>query len=214
MKFNKMKKTIIISTLALGLVACGTTENKESNDSKSTTHEIVKTKSLTYSIKIDKSVVSWKGSMIGVYAHEGDLKLTEGSLTTEDGAITEGEFTVDMNTMITTDDDALYEMAPREKLIGHLKAPDFFDTEQFPTGNFKIKSVEGDVITGDLTLKGVAKEATINAVSTTETDGNISATGTLVFNRQDYGITYKNTMNDMVLSDDIELTISIEGAIK
>lgn len=209
-----MKKTIILSTLAIGLFACGNSNQNEVKEEA--TNEVVATETVpvSYAIDTEKSVVSWKGSMIGVYAHEGDLKLTEGSLTTEDGAITEGEFTVDMNTMITTDDDALYEMAPREKLIGHLKAPDFFDTEQFPTGNFKIKSVEGDVITGDLTLKGVTKEATINAVSTTETDGNISATGTLVFNRQDYGITYKNTMNDMVLSDDIELTISIEGAIK
>jgi polyisoprenoid-binding protein YceI len=209
-----MKKTIILSTLAIGLFACGSSNQNEVKEEAINEVVATETAPTSYAIDVEKSVVSWKGSMIGVYAHEGDLKLTEGSLTTEDGAITAGEFTVDMNTMITTDDDALYEMAPREKLIGHLKAPDFFDTEQFPTGNFKIKSVEGDVITGDLTLKGVTKEATINAVTTTETDGNISATGTLVFNRQDYGITYKNTMNDMVLSDDIELTISIEGAVK
>ncbi len=209
-----MKKTIIISTLAIGLFACGNSNQNEVKEEA--TNEVVATETAatSYAIDAEKSVVSWKGSMIGVYAHEGDLKLTEGSITTNDGVITGGEFTVNMNSMVTTDDDALYQMAPREKLIGHLKAPDFFDTEKFPTGNFKIKSVEGNVITGDLTLKGVTKEATINAVTTTETDGNISATGTLVFNRQDYGIAYKNTMNDMVLSDDIELTISIEGAVK
>ena len=209
-----MKKTIIISTLAIGLFACGNSNQNEVKEEA--TNEVVATETAatSYAIDVEKSVVSWKGSMIGVYAHEGDLKLNEGSLTTNDGVITGGEFTVNMNSMVTTDDDALYQMAPREKLIGHLKAPDFFDTEKFPTGNFKIKSVEGNVITGDLTLKGVTKEATINAVTTTETDGNISATGTLVFNRQDYGIAYKNTMNDMVLSDDIELTISIEGAVK
>ncbi len=209
-----MKKTIILSTLAIGLFACGNSNQNEVKEEA--TNEVVATETVpvSYAIDTEKSVVSWKGSMIGVYAHEGDLKLTEGSITTNDGVITGGEFTVNMNSMVTTDDDALYQMAPREKLIGHLKAPDFFDTEKFPTGNFKIKSVEGNVITGDLTLKGVTKEATINAVTTTETDGNISATGTLVFNRQDYGIAYKNTMNDMVLSDDIELTISIEGAVK
>ena len=209
-----MKKTIILSTLAIGLFACGNSNQNEVKEEA--TNEVVATETVpvSYAIDTEKSVVSWKGSMIGVYAHEGDLKLTEGSITTNDGVITGGEFTVNMNSMVTTDDDALYQMAPREKLIGHLKAPDFFDTEKFPTGNFKIKNVKGDVITGDLTLKGVTKKATINEVATTETNGNISATGTLVFNRQDYGITYKNTMNDMVLSDDIELTISIEGAVK
>lgn len=209
-----MKKTIILSTLAIGLFACGNSNQNEAEEE--TTNEVVATETVTksYTIDTEKSVVSWKGSMIGVYAHEGDLKFTEGSLETENGTITSGEFTVDMNTMVTTDDDALYEMAPREKLIGHLKAPDFFDTEQFPNGSFKIKAVEGDVITGDLTLKGITKESKVNVVTITETDGNISATGTLVFNRQDYGITYKNTMNDMVLSDDIELTINIEGAVK
>ncbi|MBD77796.1 MAG: hypothetical protein CL840_02490 [Crocinitomicaceae bacterium] len=209
-----MKKTIILSALAIGLFACGTSNKKEVKAEAS--NEVVATETVptSYIIDVEKSVVSWKGSMIGVYAHEGDLKLSKGSLTTADGLITDGEFAVDMNSMVTTDDDALYQMAPREKLIGHLKSPDFFDTEQFPVGNFKIKSVNGDVITGDLTIKGVVKKATINAITLTETNGNISATGALVFNRQDYGITYKNTMNDMVLSDDVELTISIEGVSK
>lgn len=208
-----MKKTIILSTIALGLFACGG-ETEKNEDVVATNEEVTaEAVVVSYSMDTEKSVVSWKGSMIGVYAHEGDLKFSEGSLTTSDGAITDGEFTVDMNSMVTTDDDALYEMAPREKLIGHLKAPDFFSTEEFPTSNFKISSIEGDVITGDLTLKGVTKAATITALTVSEANGNISASGSLVFNRQDYGITYKNTMNDMVLSDEIELTISIEGVL-
>jgi len=206
-----MKTMIVASAIAFGLFACSNANENAEDTAEKSKVETVETNPVSYNIDTETSVISWKGSMIGVYAHEGTLSVSSGSVTLKDGAVTEGNFTVDMNSMVTTDDDALYEMAPREKLIGHLQSPDFFATEEFPTGDFKVMSVSGDVITGELTLKGVTKEATINSVKVDETDGSFSATGNLVFNRQDFGISYENTMNDMVLSDDIELAISILG---
>ncbi len=208
----KMKKTIILTTIAFGLFACGSSNQSEAENTVAETVE--ETVAVNYSVDTENSITSWKGSMVAVYAHTGDLKFSDGSLTINGGMVTAGDFSVDMTSMVTTDDDALYEMAPREKLIGHLQAPDFFATEEFPTASFTINSAEGDMVTGDLTVKGVTKEATINSVVITETEGSVTATGSLVFNRQDYGITYTNTMNDMVLSDDIELTINITGQTK
>jgi len=49
-------------------------------------------------------------------------------------------------------------MGPREKLIGHLKAADFFDTENFPTAIFKITKVNGNEVFGNLTIKGKTNE--------------------------------------------------------
>ncbi len=208
-----MRPIIIAVAITIGLLACNNTSQNETSSVKpeTTNKEVVETTSVFYSIDVDKSVVNWKGSMVGVYAHEGTVVLTNGSLTVRDGLVTDGSFTVDLNSMITTDSDVLYKMAPREKLIGHLKADDFFGTEKFPTAVFKINSVEGDVLKGDLTVKGVTHEESVTSVKLTESDGVINATGSLVFDRQKYGITYKNKMNDMVLSDDIELVISISA---
>ena len=209
----KMRPIIIAVAITIGLLACNNTSQNETNKINPVTSntKVVETTSVFYSINVDKSIVNWKGSMVGVYAHEGTVVLTNGSLTVQDGLVTDGSFTVDLNSMITTDSDVLYKMAPREKLIGHLKADDFFGTEKFPTAVFKINSVKGAVLKGDLTVKGVTHEESVTSVKLTESDGVINATGSLVFDRQKYGITYKNKMNDMVLSDDIELVISISA---
>ena len=143
--------------------------------------------------------------MIGVYAHEGDLKFESGKLTLSNDALAEGEFLVDMNSMITTDNDALYKMAPRETLIGHLKSADFFDTKNFPMTTFKITKVNGNKVFGNLTIKGKTNEEKLTNVIIQEN----KFSGTLTFDRQKYGVSYKNTMNDMVLSNDIELKIEI-----
>ncbi len=168
--------------------------------------------SFTYQIDTENSKVGWKGSMIGVYSHEGDLLFKEGHLSINGGQLVEGAFTADMTSMVTTDDDALYKMASREKLIGHLSAPDFFSTEEFPTATFLVKSHSGNTVTGDLTIRGMTNEETITDVIIVEENGTFTATGNLVFDRQLYNVSYEHKMSDMVLSDDIELTISLSGS--
>lgn len=213
MSIMKMRTLIIAGAITVGLLACNNTSQNETSNAKPKTsnYKAVETTPVSYSIDASKSIVNWKGSMAGVYAHEGTVALTNGSLTVKDGLVTDGNFTVDLNSMVTTDSDVLYKMAPREKLIGHLKTDDFFGTDKFPTAVFKIKSVEGDVLTGDLTVKGVTHEESVTSVILTESESAVTATGNLVFDRQKYGIVYKNKMNDMVLSDDIELVISISA---
>lgn len=205
----KMKTRLIASLLILGLFACNNSNKNESSDSREqqVANEDTVT-SVSYAIDTT-SFVNWKGSMIGVYAHEGTIGFKEGSLTITGGLVSEGAFIVDMSSMVTTDDDALYEMAPREKLIGHLQSDDFFSVETFPTASFTVKSATEGSITGDLTIKGVTNEETVTNVSIDEDGGKLSASGNLTFDRQIYGISYKNTMGDMVLADEIELRIEL-----
>jgi polyisoprenoid-binding protein YceI len=204
----KMKTRLIASLLILGLFACNNSNKNESSDSREQVANEDTVTSVSYAIDTT-SFVNWKGSMIGVYAHEGTIGFKEGSLTITGGIVSEGAFIVDMSSMVTTDDDALYEMAPREKLIGHLQSDDFFSVETFPTASFTVKSATEGSITGDLTIKGVTNEETVTNVSIDEDGGKLSASGNLTFDRQIYGISYKNTMGDMVLADEIELRIEL-----
>ena len=82
---------------------------------------------------------------------------------------------------------------------GHLKGADFFDVEKYPTITFTLKSIakKGDdyEVTGDLTIKDVTKEITLDYEhSGSETDpyGNVKVGGTLTgsINRSDWGLVW------------------------
>ena len=58
---------------------------------------------------------------------------------------------------------------PNPQMAVHIKGPDFFDAEQYPEATFKSTAINktGDniyEITGDLTIKGITKTITLNAV--------------------------------------------------
>ena len=55
-----------------------------------------------------------------------------------------------------------------EQRDAHLRSPDFFHVEQFPTMKFTSKRIEGDVtgefkLIGDLTIRDQSKEVTLDA---------------------------------------------------
>ena len=208
-----MKRLFILSIAVISLIACNSNENNDNTDIKDD-NTLDESLQKDYSVNTGESVLNWKGTMVGVYAHEGTLNFKDSELSVTDGKIVSGSFTVDMNSMLTTDDDALYANSSREKLIGHLQADDFFATELFPTASFTIKSMEGDLITGDLSIRGKTNSEKLTDVVFSEVNGSFTASGNMIFDRQKYDVRYESTMKDMVLSDDIELTITLSGNSK
>jgi polyisoprenoid-binding protein YceI len=105
-------------------------------------------------------------------------------------------------------------------LDSHLKQPDFFDADKFPTVTFKstsVQSVGGNhyKVTGDLTVHGVTKSvvlnATLNKSGTHPMTGQpaigFNATGTL--KRSDFGLgAYVPKV-----SDEIKLDITTEAEV-
>jgi polyisoprenoid-binding protein YceI len=102
----------------------------------------------------------------------------------------------------------------------HLKQPDFFDADKYPTITFKSTSVQplggkNYKVTGDLTVHGVTKPVVLNATlnnvgphpMTKQQAIGFNATGTL--KRSDFG------MGAYVpkVSDEIQLTITTEGSV-
>jgi len=80
----------------------------------------------------------------------------------------------------------------------HLRSEDFFDVRQFPTITFQSLRVEGAgrraTVLGRLSLHGVAREIAV-PVDIDLTSPALVATGELVINRRDYGITYQSFLN-------------------
>ncbi len=105
----------------------------------------------------------------------------------------------------------------------HLKSPDFFNVEKFPTMTYKMKSYEriGDNqyrTKGDLTLLGMTKEivltGTINGLLPKDPMGNtragFSAHGKI--NRQDFGMKWSKVLDNggLVVGDDVDINLEIE----
>lgn len=163
-------------------------------------------------VDVGASIVGWTGSMVGVYDHTGTINILEGMISMENGTLSGGSFTIDMNS-ITPLDENYGEDNPKEKLVGHLGSADFFDIAANPTSNFVMTGMdlEAGTISGDLTVKGVTNAETLTDVTLDKETA--TATANLVFNRQTYGVSYASTMKDMVLSDDITLNITLKLAM-
>ncbi len=108
------------------------------------------------------------------------------------------------------------------KRDAHLKSPDFFDAEKYPTMTFKSTKVEraGEgkyKVTGDLTIKGTRKPVVLDVTGPTqeikgmmgETRRAVSATTRI--NRRDFGLNWSKMVEaGPVVGDDVNIEISAE----
>ncbi len=141
-------------------------------------HEVVTTagaaavpafRNRTYLLDRDRSVFRWTGRSI-VGRHHGTIELSGGELTVTDRQPASGWFTLDMTTIHNED---LQDEAFRRLLESHLRSDDFFDVDDYPSARFDIRGIiplagstpgtPGYRVTGELTLRGVARELVFDA---------------------------------------------------
>ncbi len=105
---------------------------------------------------------------------------------------------------------------------GHVKGPDFFDVENYPTMTFVSTGLRGDgaeyVLTGDLTIKGVSKSVELDlefeGVSPDPWGGTrvgFSASGEV--NRRDFGLDFdvKLDTGGVLVSEKIKIELEIQA---
>jgi len=202
-----MKKTNFLITIAMsiGLVLVSCNRQKST---KETTDEAVKLKDIE--INLEESAVKWKGIMLGVYSHEGTLKLTQAELIVDKGKLIGGSFTVDMKSITPTDKNYDIEKGNTpERLVGHLSAADFFDISNHQTAKFEIKKMEGNSATGILTIRGISGEEKVENITVSKAEEKVKITGDLVFNRKKYNVSWDSPAKDMVLSEDVEVKVEL-----
>ncbi len=104
----------------------------------------------------------------------------------------------------------------------HLKSPDFFDAKKFPTIAFKsskIVKVAGNKykLTGDLTIHGVTKPITLDAIVSDAIKNpwgkmvrGVKLTGKL--NRSQYGLKWNKTLETggVLVGEEVTLDIQVE----
>ncbi len=162
-------------------------------------------------INTSKSKIEWVGKKV-TGQHSGTISFKEGVLNFKSGKLTGGSFTVDMTSIEVTD---LKAGEGKEKLEGHLKAPDFFGTENHKEAKLVFTSVKAKggnkyAVTGNLTIKGITKPVTFDL-----TVAKNSAVTEFKVDRTKYGIEYGSGsifdgLGDNMIYDDFELTVNLQ----
>lgn len=205
-----MKKEIsrIFMILALGLtvIACKD-KAKEANTSDAEAAKVAESTSVKYVANVGESTIEWKGFK-PTGTHNGAISIDSGVLTTNDGNIHSGTFLINMS--------SITEVENNEKLIGHLKSADFFDVEKFPSAAFEITGLEGNMLSGNLSLKGVKNNISFPVTVSNNGDEMTLTSEAFTIDRSKWNVKYGSKsffddLGDKFINDDIELKITVKA---
>jgi polyisoprenoid-binding protein YceI len=173
--------------------------------------------SAAQTLRVDtaQSQMEWVGTK-PTGRHTGYMKIQEGTIGVQDSVITGGRFVIDVNSLQPVDQDA----EQNGKLRGHLLSPDFFDAANHPTAVFEIASVQPGAdstmqdathtITGNLTLKGIAKSISFPARVQMSPAG-IVADANFNIDRTQWGMNYMGdaSIQDKFINHDVNLKLHL-----
>lgn len=104
-----------------------------------------------------------------------------------------------------------------DKRDEHLKTPDFFDAQKYPTAKFQNTSItkkgKSFQVIGDLTIRDVTKKVTFMAENLGQIEDPMMKTMKNIFyakgtiNRRDFGVNYGT---DAIVGDKVDIYINLE----
>ena len=214
-----LKLSTLFLSLGLFIASCGGSDKPDAEVSEPTQPTTPTTETSSYDVNTEASVINWRGFKPTGSSHNGTLKISSGVVSVENGQLTGGNFVVDMNTL---DNDDLKGSDGYEKLLGHLKSPDFFSVDEYPEAKLEITSVEEAAgengtthnISGNLTIKDVTKNITFPA-TVNVTESGVDASAAFVVDRSEFNVKFgskdffPDLVGDKVISDDLELTVKL-----
>lgn len=166
-----------------------------------------------YDVDLDHSIVEFKVAHMVISKTTGHFKDYTGFIEMDPDAGTVKAIEATIKTASVTTN--------QEKRDAHLRNPDFFDSEKYPTMAYKMKSYkksgDGYTAVGDLTLHGVTKEITLtgnlNGVTKDpwgNTRAGFTAEGTV--NRKDFGMVWNKALDSggLVVGDEVLIKLDIE----
>jgi polyisoprenoid-binding protein YceI len=170
-----------------------------------------------YNINAGGSIIKWVGRKVSGQ-HNGTVKVKSGSIEFANGNIKSGTIIIDMTTIV--DEDLTGES--KGKLEGHLRSEDFFSTSSHPEAKFVVKNAiqknkhQFEII-GDLTIKGITKEAKANVVAVPNGPTGLNVSGGFSIDRIAYGIKYGSgqffkDLGDKMIDDNFTVTLDVKAS--
>jgi len=184
----------------------------------------------TYTVNAKDSKLEWQGWK-PTGTHDGAVNIASGNLLVNNQQLVGGSFTIDMTSIVVLDiEDPEYNA----KLKGHLTSADFFEVETYSTASFEITGVKaidgnsidenkekGDVIpnhsiTGNLTMKGITKSITFNAMVDITSSKITASTNQFYINRTDWNVQYGSKkffsdLKDKFINDEMGISIKLRA---
>lgn len=164
----------------------------------------------------EKKLIDWK--------HNGTVAVKSGELykvmDPVKGDSVMGKVVVDMNTIVGLDTNS------NEKLVGHLKSPDFFDVATYPTATLEFTAVADATnilskgtaykATGTLTVRGKTNPVEFSVVAQETPEGIVTGTTDLVIDRSKFDIKFGSAaffslekLGNNLIVDEIPLKITL-----
>jgi polyisoprenoid-binding protein YceI len=140
------------------------------------------------------------------------------------GEITIGEEPEASSVEVVIDAASVESADPRRD--DHLRSPDFFDVEQYPTITFRSTKVEPDKsglwkVTGDLTVKDVTKPVVLEvefdgAQSTPWGDERAGFSAATELDREDWGLRWNQTLETggVLVGKKVRIELNVEAVRK
>jgi polyisoprenoid-binding protein YceI len=147
----------------------------------------------TYVIRPDNSKIEFIGSKV-TGSHSGGFTNFIGEIKVTDGKLAGSGNRVVIDTTSLWSDNG--------RLTGHLKNPDFFDVQKYPTAlfeNFSVVSGAGtnSTISGNLTLHGITKQVSFPA-NVQIAEDKVIANAEFKINRFDFEMKYPGKADDLI----------------
>lgn len=167
----------------------------------------------TWAVDQVHSKIGFKVKHLGISNVRGDFNTYDVDLRFDPQDLSTLETTVNV--------DVASIDTENERRDGHLRSPDFFAAEEYPTMTFAAKSVrniDGDEfeLVGDLTIRGVTKEVVLDAEFLgTASMGDSERAGfeaETEINRLDYGLAWNKVTEagGFVVSHDVKIILELE----
>lgn len=205
----KMKKILFLLGIAAIFTACNSANSSKAGEEQEVANATEG--SVTYKVSATESTVQWFGEKITGWSHKGLVGIQQGSFNVENKRITAGEFVIDMNSL--SEVESVMDEKKQSDLIEHLKSPDFFNVDSFPTANFAVVSADENNVTANLTIKGITKSITLPYNFHVDGD-KAHITAEFTINRADWNVRYGSgtffeNLGDDLIKDDIKFKVSL-----
>lgn len=212
-----MKTSFLNFFAAIALISFSSCAEKakEAETKEAEAAAVAEATAVTYKADSNKSTVEWKGFK-PTGSHNGTLTVSKGVVNVNDGTIESGTFAIDMGSLTVT--DIPVEEEGNANLTGHLKSPDFFDVETYPSAKFEVTGIETvdgkTMLSGNLTMKDATNN--ISFPVTTEMNGDMMTltSETFTIDRSKWNIKYGSksffdNLGDKFINDDVELKVTL-----
>jgi polyisoprenoid-binding protein YceI len=197
---------------------------QDTNTQTTTTSTTATAAAFTGSVPLtpQNTKLAWIGrkTLVVGYEDAGKIDITSGSAELKDGKVVSATAKIDMNSINVIKSG---KGSDEDRLTGHLKSPDFFDAEKYPTAELQITQakliseaagVQNYEFSGTLNMKGVTVAVSFPG-KVTLMGNSIKLESETKLDRTKWGVNYGSSkLADSFIDDFFTLKISVNAVVK